>query len=99
MATHLQTVKESIWEARVKWRALAGALGVSHDTVDEIRHDLQCKSDGDRLEKVLAEWMSEGTATMDDLWTALANPIVNCGYLVRQTQTQTQVTIDGETWV
>ena len=88
VATHLQTVKELIWEARVKWKALAGALGVSHDTVEEIGHDLQCKSDGDRLEKVLAEWMNEGSATMNDLQTALANPTVNCGFIVRQTQTQ-----------
>ena len=77
-------MKELIWEVRVQWRALAGALGVSHDTVEEIGHDLQCKSDGDRLEKVLIQWMRGGTATAHDLLTALNNHTVNCGHVSRQ---------------
>ena len=83
-STHLQTVKELIWEVRVHWRALAGALGVPHDTVEEIRQDPQCKSDGDRLEKVLTEWMRGGSSTIHDLLTALNNRTVNCGHVSRQ---------------
>ena len=83
-STHLQIVKNLIWRVRVQWRALAGALGVSHDTVEEIRHDLQCRNDGDRLEVVLTEWMRGGTATVHDLLTALSHHTVNGGHVSRQ---------------
>ena len=83
-STHLQRVKKLIWEVRVQWRALAGALGVSHDTVEEIRHDLQCRNDGDRLEVVLTEWMRGGTATVHDLLTALSHHTVNGGHVSHQ---------------
>ena len=82
-STHLQKLKELIWEVRVQWRALAGALGVPYDIVEEIRHDLQCRSDEDRLEKALTEWMRCGTATIHDLLTALNNHTVNCGHVSR----------------
>ena len=77
-------VKMLVWEARVQWRALARALGVPHHTVEEIRHDLQCRNDGDRLEVVLTEWMRGGTATIHDLLTALNNHNVNCGHVSSQ---------------
>ena len=80
----MQRVKKLIWEVRVQWRALAGALGVSHDTVEEIRHDLRCRNDGDRLEVVLTEWMRGGTATVHDLLTALSHHTVNGGHVSRQ---------------
>ena len=80
----MQIVKELIWEVRVQWRALAGALDVPHDTVEEICQDLHCKSDGDRLEKVLSEWMRGGSATIHSLLTALNNHTVNCGHVSRQ---------------
>ena len=83
-STHLQRVKNLIWEVRVQWRALAGALGVSHDTVEEICHDLQCRNDGDRLEVVLTEWMRGGSATVHDLLTALSHHTVNGGHVSRQ---------------
>ena len=83
VATHLQTVKELIWEARVQWSALAGALDVPHDTVEEIRHDLHYTNDGDRLERVLIQWMYEGAATIYHLLTALDSPTVNCGHVSR----------------
>ena len=82
--THLQTLKELIWEVRVHWRALAGALGVPHDTVEEIHHNIQCRSDGDRLEKALTVWMGCGTATIHDLLTALNNHTVNGGHVSRR---------------
>ena len=86
-STHLQKLKELIWEVRAQWRALAGALGVSHDTVEEIRNDLQCRSDGDRLEKALTVWMRCGKATIHDLLTALNNHTVNCGHVSRSLRT------------
>ena len=82
-STHLQKLKELIWEVRAQWRALAGALGVSHDTVEVISHDLQCRSDGDRLEETLTVWMRSGKATIHDLLTALNNHTVNCGHVSR----------------
>ena len=83
-STHLQTLKELIWEVGVHWRALAGALSVPHDTVEDIHHDILCRSNGDRLEKALTEWMRSGTATIHDLLTALNNPTVNCGHVSRR---------------
>ena len=83
-STNLHIVKHLIWEARAKWKHLALVLDIPFDTVEDIRYDSHCKSAGDRLEKVLHEWISGGAATIHHLIIALNNRTVGCGSVLRE---------------
>ena len=78
----MQELKERTWDARSQWRPLAGALGVTYATTEGIEQN--CKNEGERLEKTLAEWICSGNATMHKLLEALDNRTVMRGDISRQ---------------
>ena len=73
---HLLTLTEAIWDTRVKWRHIGRALKVSSDVLDEIDEDLHLRDDGQRMERVLVEWLHTGKATIHHLLIALEDKSV-----------------------
>ena len=75
---HLQPLKEHLWEVRISWNSLAGALSLGMPDIKEIQHNQSYRNDGDRLQEVLWAWINTGSATIHDLLQALDNPTVDC---------------------
>ena len=70
------TLTEAVWDARVKWRDIGRALRVSSDVLDEIDVDRYLRDDGQRVERVLVEWLHTGKATVHQLLRALEDKSV-----------------------
>ena len=66
-------MKGYIWEARAQWRDIGRALDISDGTIRSIHEP----SDGEYLHQLLTIWMQSGTATIQDLLTALEDPTVD----------------------
>ena len=61
----------AIWNARSNWRDIGRALRVSSDVMNEIGVDHCLQNDGQRMERVLVEWLHSGKATVHQLLRAL----------------------------
>ena len=68
----LQQVNKALLEARSQWRDIGRALDISDGTIRSIDEP----SDGESLHQILTLWMQSGTATIQDLLTALEDPTV-----------------------
>ena len=66
-------MKGCIWEARAQWRDIGRALDIPDGTIRSIHEP----SDGESLHHILTLWMHSGTATIQDLLTALEDPAVD----------------------
>ena len=80
----LGDVLEAIWEARRKWYFLGLKLGISPNTLDEIKGASQSEDDG--ITEVIKGWLSSGRD--DRTWItvakALRSPMVGYAGLADQ---------------
>ena len=76
MTDHLLTLTEVVWDTRVKWRDIGRALRVSSDVLDEVIVDQYLRDDGQRMERVLVEWLHTGKATVHQLLRAFEDKSV-----------------------
>ena len=66
-------IKETIWDARAKWKDIGRKLKLTEGDIDAIHE----RDDGECLHKVLLQWIQTGRATMSDLLTALESKIID----------------------
>ena len=73
---HLSALTEAVYDARVKWKDIGRALRVPLDVLNEIERDLYHRNDGQRMERVLVEWLHTGKGTIHQLLRALKDKSV-----------------------
>ena len=66
---NLRVVYKELFEARAKWRRIGLELNLTPGTLDAIEQ--RNAIPGDRLERVLIEWLNKGTGTWRELVDAL----------------------------
>ena len=62
----MKAVKNTIWDARTKWKEIGKELGFTKHDLDTLDSDA-----GANLESVLLMWMRRGNATIDQLMAVL----------------------------
>ena len=72
--THLQGIKNAIWGAQAKWRAIGKGLKIPSHELDTFE---TFGSTGRSLEAVLLRWIHRGTASIDQLLDVLKCADVN----------------------
>ena len=72
----MSALTEAVYDARVKWKDIGRALRVPLDVLNEIERDLYHRNDGQRMERVLVEWLHTGKATIHQLLRALKDKSV-----------------------
>ena len=60
----------------MEWKDIGRALGVPLHVLNEIERDLHHRNDGQRMERVLVEWLHTGKATIHQLLRALKDKSV-----------------------
>ena len=78
----LRVVYNELFEARAKWRRIGLELNLTSGTLDAIEQ--RNAVPGDRLERVLIEWLNKETATWRELVGALYSVPVGETKLAKQ---------------